>query len=142
LNQSAVPVTNNNHPVAHDNLVSIFVVAKHDIYVDGLVRVISELQDHKVIACIEPGKDCYTKFSDNPADILLVEESVVVSYLQEISVDELFKEFKQHFPELRIVIFGRELDDAFIRKMIRAGAHGFIERHDAGNSAARLERST
>jgi len=127
LNQSAVPVTNNNHPVAHDNLVSIFVVAKHDIYVDGLVRVISELQDHKVIACIEPGKDCYTKFSDNPADILLVEESVVVSYLQEISVDELFKEFKQHFPELRIVIFGRELDDAFIRKMIRAGAHGFID---------------
>lgn len=128
MSQSSVATTHSTDSSAtHEDDTSIFIVAKRDIYVDGLVRVISELHQHRVIACVEPGKDCYLKFSHNPADILLIEESVIDSHLQETTIDDLFTDFKQHFPNLRIVIFGRELDDPFIRKMIRAGAHGFID---------------
>ncbi|GEM_PF-4051374 len=31
--------------------VRIFIVANRDIYVDGLIRVISDQKDHRVVAC-------------------------------------------------------------------------------------------
>jgi len=114
-------------PVPGSDDVTIFVVARHDIYVDGLVRVISGLDGYDVKECAMPGNDCFAMFHDNPADMLLLEESVVTQHLQKTTVDELFGDFRQHYPGLRIVIFGRELEDAFIRKLIRAGAHGFID---------------
>jgi len=105
----------------------IFVVANHDIYVDGLLQVINTLPGHEVVECASPGNKCYDNFTRNPADILLVEQSVVEVHLQSTTVDDLFREFQQNYPELRIIIFGRDFEDDFIRKLIRAGAHGFID---------------
>ena len=115
------------HSTNQNDLISLFVIARHDIYVDGLLRVIGDLPNHEIRACVNPGKDCFEKFTRDPADIILIEQSVIESHLQDTPIDDLFQDFKQQFPELRIIVFGRELDDAFIRKMIRAGAHGFID---------------
>jgi DNA-binding NarL/FixJ family response regulator len=105
----------------------IFVVAHHDIYVDGLLQVINALPGHEVVECASPSNRCYDNFTRNPAEILLVEQSVVEAHLQSTTIDELFREFQQNFPALRIIIFGRQIEDDFVRKLIRAGAHGFID---------------
>jgi DNA-binding NarL/FixJ family response regulator len=106
---------------------SIFVIARRDIYVDGLLSLISGLPELDVLSCASPGTDCYRNFAQRPADILLVEQSVILEHLETTSIDELFGEFRQNFPELRIILFGHAFEDGFIRRLIRAGAHGFID---------------
>ena len=136
MNERVETVTPQFTPVRSelDELIRIFVIANRDIYVDGLIRVIGDLENHQVVACINPNDDCYRRFSENPADVLLIEQAVVNQCLQEHPAEELFSEFHRQHPGLRIIIFGHEIADSFVRKMIRAGAHGFID----GNTTQKL----
>jgi len=105
----------------------LFVIANRNIYVDGLIRVIGELPGYKIVECAEPDDGCFTSFAANPGDILLVDQSVIDATMRSTGIDDLFSEFMEAYPELRIIVFGREFNDGFVRKMLRAGAHGFID---------------
>jgi DNA-binding NarL/FixJ family response regulator len=108
--------------------ITIFVIANKAIYVDGLVRVISDHARHEVLACSNPGDtNCFEEFSKQPADILLVEQSTVEERLESIAHEQVFAEFLQQYPGLRIIIFGHDLVEPFVRKMVRAGVRGFID---------------
>lgn len=108
-------------------VMRLFVVANHDIYVDGLLRLIGEQPGMEIINCSRPGENCFHDFSADPADILLVEQSILEEHLRTTTLDSLFSEFLESFPELRIIVFGHTFEDVFVRRMIRAGAHGFID---------------
>ncbi|NOR40702.1 MAG: hypothetical protein GQ537_05790 [Gammaproteobacteria bacterium] len=113
-------------PVTHTS-ISLFTIANRDIYVDGLLRLITELPGLRITECVSPGKKCFENFSANPADLLLIEQSVIKQHLQETPVDELFSKFTKNHPDLRIIIFGHAFENDFIQKMLRAGVHGFID---------------
>jgi len=106
---------------------TLFMVANQDIYVDGLTRVIADQADLDVVSCTSPTEDCQGRYAEHPTDILMVEQSVVRRKLRGTSLDRLFKPFMEIRPDLRIIVFGHEITDTFIRKMISAGAHGFID---------------
>ncbi len=116
------------HSIQHaPKPTTLFMVANQDIYVDGLTRIIAEHPDLEVIACTSPTSDCHARYAEQPTDVLMVEESVVQLKLKETSLDKLFEPFLLIRPDLRIIIFGHEMTDAFVRTMIHAGAHGFID---------------
>ena len=106
---------------------TLFMVANQDIYVDGLTRIISDQPNLKVVACTSPTNDCYSRYAENPTDILMVEQSVIHAKLEKKPANELFREFMQLRPQLRIIIFGHEMTEAFIRKMLQVGVHGFVD---------------
>lgn len=106
---------------------TLFIVANQDIYVDGLTRIIADQPNLKVVACTSPTSDCYSRYAENPTDILMVEQSVVYTKLESTPPEKLFEQFMQLRPELRIIIFGHEMTEAFIRKMLKVGVHGFID---------------
>ncbi|VAW75961.1 hypothetical protein MNBD_GAMMA15-2422 [hydrothermal vent metagenome] len=123
--EELAPAGDNSHQMRE--AATLFMVANQDIYVDGLTRIISEHPDLKVIACTSPTSDCHGRFAEHPTDVLMVEQSVVQQKLKEMTFDELFAPFMQIRPGLRIIIFGHEMADPFIRFMLHAGAHGFID---------------
>jgi len=114
---------------------TLFMVANQDIYVDGLTRIIADQPDLKVVACTSPTNDCYARYAENPTDILMVEQSVIHTKLLTTPADKLFEQFMQLRPALRIIIFGHEMTEAFIRKMLQVGVHGFV---DSSSSPALL----
>ena len=107
--------------------IRLFAIAEQDIYVDGLLRVIADSPCHQVVACIAPDQDCYRKFSETPADILLVQQSIIEQRLTHKPVDDLFSQYHEVFPAVRIIVFGHDIADAYVRRMFRAGVHGFID---------------
>ena len=108
--------------------ITIFVIANKAIYVDGLVRVISDHPSHKVLACSQPGDtSCFDKFNEQPADILLVEQATVEHRLETVAYEQVFEQFLKQYPALRIIIFGHDLVEPFVKKMVRAGVRGFID---------------
>jgi len=107
--------------------VRIFVIANQDIYVDGLIRLILDDPSHEIVDCVKPDYQCYDRFRNNPADILMIEKTVIDGLLVNTPKGQLFDSYRRDYPDLRIVIFGHEIPDAFVRRMIRAGVHGFID---------------
>ena len=118
--------------------IKIYLIANQAIYVDGLIRVISDHKNHDVIACTQPGGTCAQHFAENPADILLIEQSVVEEQLETYPAEGLFSNFLDKFPDLRIIIFGHDIPEPFVRTLIGAGARGFIDTsstHEVLNTA-------
>jgi len=53
MNNPADTLVHIDDVARHNNkTIRIFVVANQDIYVDGLIRVISDQKNHKVVACV------------------------------------------------------------------------------------------
>jgi len=107
--------------------IKIYLIANQAIYVDGLIRVISDSEHHEIIACMQPGESCAQIFASNPADILLIEQAVIEEQLEKYPAKGLFSNFTDDFPDLRIVVFGHDIPEPFVRRLIGAGAHGFID---------------
>ena len=118
--------------------IKIFLIANQAIYVDGLIRVICDHDNHNVIACVQPGDACAGRFAKQPADILLVEQSVIEEQLETFPVEGLFSNFLDKFPDLKIIIFGHDMPEPFVRSLVSAGARGFIDTsstHEVLNAA-------
>ncbi len=116
--------------------IRLFVIADRDLYVDGLVRVIADHPDHQVVACSSPGEDCYRKFRATPADILMVQQSVIEQRLAHKPIDDLFTRYREILPSVRVIVFGHEIGDDSVRKMFRAGVHGFVDSNMTADSLA------
>lgn len=124
--------------ISSSSTIRIFLIANQAIYVDGLIRVISDHENHEVIACEQPGGTCAKMFADNPADILLIEQSVVEQELECHDIEGLFSKFLDPHPKLKIIIFGHEMSEPFVRKMVGANVRGFIDTcstHEVLNAA-------
>lgn len=102
--------------------ISIFILANPGIYVDGLRHILSESKDNQVVACVAPGDSCWQKFCHLHADILLVHEQAIVK-----PVNDFFQRFIQQAPNIRILVFGSNLDDASVFSMLKTGIHGYID---------------
>lgn len=110
-----------------DDRSSIFIAAKPDFSVEGLVRMLSDSMENQVVACVEPSEACWEKLRATQPDVLL---------LHHLSVDQPISEFftsiNQAAPCVKIIVFGQQMDDAFLFKIVRAGASGYINENMSG----------
>jgi len=101
--------------------IRIFVVAKLTIYIEGLLRLVSDNSDYKVIACVKPDDHCVERFCSFPSDILLVHQETITQPLS-----HFFASFKKQSSNIRILVFGSNMDLTFRCSIIRSGAHGYL----------------
>lgn len=131
---------NNIHGVKmdiHENLAvqsemprqatGVFVLANPDFYLEGLLAVLARSTDSKVVACVKPGDDCWNKFTSQPADVLLIHRQAV------LDAPDGFSRFLQFAPNLKIIVFGHDMADEFLLKIVRSGAAGYINEKMSGD---------
>ncbi len=107
--------------------VTVFLVAREGIFFDGLIRIINEQADIRVAASATPADNPLRLYKENPTELLIMEESALQLILQESTPLKLFNAFREIRPDLRIIVFGRAMTEAFVRKIIQAGVHGIID---------------
>lgn len=108
--------------------IRLFVIAHQEIYVDGLIRVIQDQMNHKLLACIKPGNQCLERFKKHTVDILMIEQSAVMEQLRlAASSETVFRAFQEHNPDVKIIIFGHNIETEFIHTMLHSGVQGFID---------------
>lgn len=117
-------------PVApRDKPTSIFVAAKSDFSVEGLLRILSDNRENKIVACVEPSEECWDKLRNTHPEILLLHHHAVM-----LPKLEFFSRIRSTVPGIHIVIFGQGMDDAFLLDIMRAGAAGYINEHMDGQN--------
>jgi DNA-binding NarL/FixJ family response regulator len=105
----------------HGKLTSIFVAAKNDFTVEGMLRILADNTENKIVACVEPSEACWDKLQTTHPEILLLHHQAVMSPIR-----EFFARIKDTAPGVNIIIFGQGMDDTFLLDVIRAGASGYI----------------
>ena len=112
-----------------DDRSSIFIAAKSDFAVEGLVRMLSDSTENRVVACVEPSETCWDKLRAASPHVLLLHHLAVAQ-----PITEFFARIVQAAPGVRIVVFGQHMDDAFLFSIIRAGASGYINENMSGEN--------
>ncbi|MBI5461214.1 MAG: response regulator transcription factor [Gammaproteobacteria bacterium] len=138
-------MTNDNYAWKTDDITEpgsgvavnrVFILAELDYYVEGLSHVISSDENNIITACVKPGDGCWNRFLDTRPDILLVHHRAVMT-----PAAAFFARFKQAVPGVRILVFGHELERAFLHRIIRAGADGYINEKMSGEQVRRALHS-
>jgi len=105
----------------------VFVLAHQDFYLEGLLAVLARSADSEVVACVKPGDDCWNAFVAHPADVLLIHRQAV------LDLPDRVPQFLQYAPTLKIIVFGHDMSDAFLLRLVRLGVVGYINERMSGD---------
>jgi DNA-binding NarL/FixJ family response regulator len=78
------------------------------------------------VACLNPGSTQINHLLEEQPDALLIQND----YLDK-RPDFSIVSILRHYPGLRVIVYGRQMDDEHLYRLIQSGAHGYIhERMD------------
>ena len=105
----------------------ISIVAHHDFSIDGLRSILASHERRLHIACMEPGDTCLPRLVAAAPDALMIQNE---------ALDDPPERFLRHIldahPGIRILVFGRDMDDEHLYRLVQAGAHGYINERMGG----------
>jgi DNA-binding NarL/FixJ family response regulator len=118
------------HRSAPHNAVSILLVGREDRQLDQVVKLLSARDNFRVVARVDPQDDWYARLPAQVADIVLLQQSLIAPsnpFDHAPLAESVFSSLPLRFPDLRIVVFGTDLNDVFVRRMLRLGVHGLVD---------------
>jgi len=120
-------VSNNSNVISEGDLNNsqlvhqIFVIADTGFYVDAVLQLIRQNEENTIIGCTSPGDECRAKLTKAQPDVVLVHKNV---FTQPVPI--IIQGIKDTLPEVKILVFGQEMDEGFLFRIISAGASGYI----------------
>ncbi len=99
----------------------VFVAAKSDFALDGLLRLMKDSDEIKVLACVEPSEKCWHVLHRENPDLLLLHADAVTAPTREFIV-----KIRHKLPETPIIVFGHKLPPPFLFEIVMAGVNGYI----------------
>jgi DNA-binding NarL/FixJ family response regulator len=103
------------------NPTRIFVAAKPDFAIDGLLRLMTDSSAIKVLACVEPGTRCWQTLHKEEPNVLLLHADAVATPTR-----EFITKIRHELPEIHIIIFGHKMQRSFLLEIVMAGVEGYI----------------
>lgn len=97
------------------------IVARHDFFVDGIVRILKTSSLAGNIVCVPPGEPCMKHFVGHAPDFLLIQENAKPE-----PFEAFVSEMVEGFPDMRLLVFGQSMSDEYLYRIIQAGAHGYF----------------
>lgn len=114
-------------PALKSKPTSIFVAAKSDFSIEGLLRILSDNTENEIVACVEPSESCWDKMRDLQPEILLLDQQAII-----LPKYEFFARIKIVVPNVAIIVFGQNMDDTALLNLVRTGASGYINENMNG----------
>lgn len=108
--------------------VKIFIIGRQDYSVDGLASMLAAQSEHFRISCTEPDDECMDKLSASQPHALLIQNESLPDPFERLIHDILKMQ-----PGIRILVFGRRMDDEHLYGLVRCGVHGYINEHMGGD---------
>ena len=124
------PSVADTHSRAPYNAVSILLVARDDSHLDQLIKQVSARDNFRLVASVDPEDNWHTRLPEQAVDILLLQQSLVAPanpFSHTPRAETVFNALQQRLPGLRIVVFGSDMNDVFVRRMLRLGVQGLVD---------------
>ncbi len=133
LHASPPDVTNIHYnATSKDGRTKIFIVGHKDFSIDSMARMVEANGDNYLVSCVEPGDACMAKFVATEPDVLMIQNEVLKEPLERFIHGIL-----EEYPNIRILVFGKDMDDEHLYRVVRAGVHGYINERMSGEHIER-----
>lgn len=110
--------------------IRIFILSKPDFYLDGIMGILSGDTGNDIVACVALGQGCHERLEETAPEVVLVHHQAVQDVIE--ATVEFFTQIVQKAPKAKIIVFGQGMTDAFLVKIVRAGANGYINDNMSG----------
>ncbi len=107
-------------------MTRIVIADDHALVRRGLVELLSELDDVRVVAEAESGDALLTAVRDQPVDVVVMDMSMPGP-----SGLDLVKSLKAEHPRLPILVLSAHPEDQYAVRVVRAGAMGYLTKESA-----------
>lgn len=101
--------------------IHIMIVDDHQIIIDGLKSLLSEVKNLKVVAEANNGKDAIDVFSKTPVNIVLMDIEMPL-----MNGWDATKIIIDRYPDTKVIALTTFSEKAIVKKMLNAGASGYI----------------
>lgn len=102
-------------------MIKILIADDHEIVVDGLRSLLESEKDIKIMGEAYNGKDVIPILEKDTINVAILDIS-----MPKMDGVELTKYIRKNFPKVKILILTMYNEIGFIRRIIEAGAHGYI----------------
>ncbi len=116
----------------NDGKTKIFIVGHKDFSIDSMARMVEDKGHNYLVSCVEPGDACMAKFVATEPDVLMIQDEVLKEPLERFIHGIL-----EEYPNIRILVFGKDMNDDHLYRIIRAGVHGYINERMTGEHIER-----
>ncbi len=101
--------------------IRILIADDHRVFIDGMKAMLKEIDGLEVIADAEDGNQMIEQAGKHKPDIILTDIQMPIK-----DGIEATKEIHKLFPEIKIVALTMLNESMFIKKMLEAGASGYV----------------
>jgi DNA-binding NarL/FixJ family response regulator len=101
--------------------IRLLIADDHHLFLDGVVSLLKDVSDFKIVSTASNGLDVLDFVSDHPVDVCILDISM--PGLDGIATAKRLREKK---PELKIIILTTYNDQAIIDEMAKIGVGGYL----------------
>lgn len=100
------------------------IVGHRDFAVDGLASLLEAHDSDYLVTRSEPVSAGSAETAGIQPDVLFIQNEI----LQE-PLDRFIRGLVEDFPQARVLVFGKNMDDDHLYNLVRSGVHGYIRDH-------------
>ncbi|MCB0548347.1 MAG: response regulator transcription factor [Phaeodactylibacter sp.] len=109
-------------------MIQIMIADDHRVFREGMVSILENTGEIKVIAQAQDGKEVMEKLRQLKPELILMDIS-----MGEAGGIETTRLVKEHYPDIKILVLSMHSESSYIVKMLEAGASGYLLK-DAGSA--------
>jgi len=106
-----------------DQKIKVHIADDHKILIDGVIALLNTEEDFDVIGYSLTGKQVVNWFSNNYADVLVLDIN-----MPEMDGIEVLKTFKRRNTNTKTIILSSLSDPKLVQEMVALGASGFVDK--------------
>lgn len=108
-------------------MIKIIIADDHEIFLEGLVSLLKEEDNIEIVGAANNGKAVIPLLEENTIDEgNTIDVAVLDINMPEMDGIDLSRYIKSNFPTVKILILTMHNEIKFIRRVLEAGAHGYI----------------
>jgi len=115
--------------VMNQGKVRVLLADDHAILREGLAMLIGGEEDMEVIAQAENGREAVRLACDEKPDVAVLDVS-----MPELGGAEATEAIRSECPEVRVLALTRHGDQAYVRRLLQAGAAGYVLKKGAADA--------
>ena len=105
-------------------IINVFIADDHQIFIDGIIALLSNCDDIKIVGYANTGKQLLEKIKLQNPDIILMDIG-----MPDINGIEATEIIKKQFPTMKVIALTMYDDKTRVANMLKAGTKGYLHKN-------------
>ena len=115
---------------------NICIVGHNDFSTDSLASMLGSQNAGYLVTCVTPDDSFLTRLATTEPDVLLIQNGALKT-----PIEQFIQDLQDTYPDIRLLVFGKNLDDDYLYRLVRCGVHGYINERMNGDHIKRALES-